>query len=419
MTHRLLALTALLAAALPALAQELDPLQFPEGVPAVAPAPAIPPVRPVRPVTRVTGESPTRPVYPVPPAARVRGATPVRPVTGASGTAPEQIPANVRRVMAAYQSYLSAVHAPNPDVREIARRLQAYHQVLREVFGEEAAQVASGVQTSDVGPPTVGDEDGTFPDTPPDDNAAVVPGQTRRIVFLRESPRSYTLYVGEGGQAEAKAHVAKAPLAGWGWDWRENVKASADDHQNNRGWMGRRKNTGYWHLVKTDARTGANTDVMVLRPRGRGYDVYNQAQQLFAKVRWETRQEDGQAVPQRVYYYHQGNTDSPVASVIQAQVDGEPALVLRDGAGQGSSPKVVMVFQGWTAAPGAGGAQGGLSFGGLFGGGGSGGGGGVAAASADERRASGVFVDGWVVDATVDAVGWRDTVGVMGNFQFH
>lgn len=395
-------LAAALLGALPAGAHAQgawNPLQFPIEATRVAPAPPVRGVGAVPPVRRASGTSPERRT---PPARGPSATRPIPPVRGQGATSPVRPSAAVLAQQAAYQAYLREAHRVPPDPARVAQALQVYMQTL----SGETPTGGLGILTNDGTPVVVNSDDPGGREIPRT--------ETKRVVLQRASASAFRVFTGDGGQAEMKAYVEKALFAGFGVT-RYNVKENRQDFENNRGYFARQRN-GRWQFYKAASGRGATTDTLLFEFRpdgGTGFHVYSRSGQLFAKIKWETRREGDKDVVQRSFYYHQDGNDSVQASMILGTSNGNPTLFLRRGAGEGAVERARFVLQDWGGAPADPSGGGFDGFAGLAGGNRD------AGADAGQLADAGAFIDGFVIDTTIDEVGWRDVTGALTSFKFY
>lgn len=233
----------------------------------------------------------------------------------------------------------------------------------------------------------------------------------KRMVFKRiVSERLFGLdgfevFTGEGEEAKLSGFVVKSVLGD-----QFNVKETRETG-NAKAYFKARRGGGYSFFKEASSNDLRPPALLELRPGGNGYDVYNRSGQLFARIRWESREEvDGSKVVQRVFYSSEGQL--PSWSIVKATFNESPGLSIRRSAGRAAVPAYQLVLQDWApapAAPRAGAGAPGFDDLGLGSGPAP-----VAAANIPALDPSdryligaGVFMDAWIASKA-----WRDAVGM-------
>lgn len=265
----------------------------------------------------------------------------------------------------------------------------------------------------------------------PEEDAGVLPGNTRRIIFKRTYPRfafmgagTLEVHTGQGSRSEMEGIINKAALPRWVgqaltsvaadsvtdfYNFADNVDAEnpkaqwmrstrirdpGDPSQLRTGWLFRK--------ISGDPKRRQFEDHLTLMSRGGGdQDIFaiNAAGVPFARIRHESWTSGGEQVTGRVYYLI--GSSQPVAVLTEGVFGGMlPALILKSGRdadgetgadGQPAQSQVLfyMVFSGWKTGVDAHASDAGL------------------------RLGVGRFLDAWIMSDP-----WRSTVGIAHNFQF-
>lgn len=263
-----------------------------------------------------------------------------------------------------------------------------------------------------------------------EDDAGVLPGDTRRIIFKRTYPRfawmgtgTLEIHTGQGSRSEMEGIINKAAIPSWVSRTMTAVAAdsvtdfynfteSVEEENPKAQWMrstrirdpadpSRMRNGWLFRKISGDPKRRNFEDHLTLM--GRDTDMYaiNAAGVPFARIRHETWTSKGEEVTGRVYYLV--GSSQPVAVLTEGTFAGMlPALILKTGRdADGENPPAdgeeaaesqvlfYMVFTGWKSAAQAHSADAGL------------------------RLGIGRFLDAWIMSEP-----WRGTVGIAHNFDF-
>ena len=260
-----------------------------------------------------------------------------------------------------------------------------------------------------------------------EEDAGVLPGNTRRIIFQRKYPRfswmgagTLEIHTGQGSRSEMEGIINKAAVPAWVsqaltaasadsvtdfYNFTEDVEADnpkaqwmrstrirdpADPSRMRTGWLFRK--------LQGDPKRRQFTDHLTLMGRDTDMFAINAAGVPFARIRHETWTSGGEQVTGRVYYLI--GSSQPVAVLTEGTFGGLlPALILKsgrdaDGEGEGggeaaeSEVLFYMVFSGWKVRD-------------------------IPDIDNELRKGVGRFLDAWIMSEP-----WRATVGIAHNFDF-